>query len=158
MVFGEGPEGARLLILGEAPGAAEDAAGRPFVGPAGRKLERLLAEIGLRRDEVYIANVVMCRPPSNRAPASDEVAACGPYLGLRLAAIAPHVVIALGVTAARALLGGRAQLSDVRGRVHLASGVRVVPTFHPSALNRRRDRSLLASADFRLARELLDPD
>jgi DNA polymerase len=168
VVFGEGLTTARLVLLGEAPGEDEDAAGRPFVGPAGQALDRLLAEVGLPRSAVYVANTVMCRPPdpvppaANRKPRAGEVEACAPYLDLQLAAVRPTVLVAFGEVATRRLLGPIEKLGDVRGRDHLVDHMRIIPTWHPGAWNRVKDRNRRAEtrADVRLAMALagLTPD
>jgi DNA polymerase len=144
------------MIVGEAPGAAEDRAGRPFVGPAGRVVEGLLATIGLARSDVYITNTVMCRPAHNRTPTPDEVGACAPYLDLQLRLVQPRVILALGATAARRLVGGSGRLADLRGRALPIDGATVVATYHPSGLNRDPERRRLIASDFQLARRLID--
>jgi uracil-DNA glycosylase family 4 len=142
VVVGEAPdtgEWSGLAVVGEAPGAAEDLAGRPFVGRAGQLLDTLLAEAGLPRTRVAVLNTVKCRPPGNRAPRPDELARCRPFLQEQLALLAPRLVVALGLTAAAWFLGRRVSLAEVRGRVHQASvpglpvPVPVLPTYHPSA-------------------------
>ena len=133
VVVGEAPAGARLLLVGEAPGAQEDAAGRPFVGRAGGLLERVLAEVGVHRDEVALLNVLKCRPPANRLPRPIEVANCRPWLERQLALVAPPVTVALGLSATRWFLGRTTTLGAVRGRAHALPGCLVVPTYHPSA-------------------------
>lgn len=132
VVVGDFPPGARLALVGEAPGAEEDAVGRPFVGRAGRLLDDLLAGAGLQRSQVAVLNVLKCRPPGNRSPHRAEVAACRPWLERQLALIDPVVIVALGLSATRWFLGST-PLSPVRGRVHEVAGRRVVPTYHPSA-------------------------
>lgn len=140
VVVGEssaGPGRPALALVGEAPGAAEDAAGRPFVGKAGQLLDQLLHDTALDRCQAAVLNVVKCRPPGNRAPKPEEVARCRPYLERQLALLRPHLVVALGLTATAWLLGRRTTLAAVRGRVHevTVGGVplRVLPTYHPSA-------------------------
>ena len=159
VVFGVGPSTARLVLLGEAPGAEEDAAGRPFVGAAGRALDRVLASVGIDRAAVYVANVVLCRPPAqppkvNREPLAAEIEACAPYLDLQLAVLRPSVIVAFGLTPTRRLLGPVASLDAVRGRVHAASGVLVVPTWHPSAWRWGIGRRAQAAQDLALAARL----
>ncbi len=142
-VFGEGNPAAEVLFVGEAPGAVEDQTGRPFVGPAGQLLDRILnAAMGLRREDVYIANVNKCRPPGNRDPQPDEVAACLPYLTEQIRAIRPRVVVALGRVAAHNLLGRTDSLRQLRGQELAFEGIPVVVTYHPAAL--LRDPSLKA--------------
>jgi len=134
VVVGEAPAGVRLALVGEAPGAHEDAAGRPFVGRGGGLLETVLAEVGVRRDEIALLNVLKCRPPANRPPRPIEAANCRPWLHQQLALVGPAVTVALGLTATRWFLGRTTTLGAVRGRAHPspAGGV-VIPTYHPSA-------------------------
>lgn len=136
LVFGEGAPHARLMFVGEAPGADEDLQGRPFVGAAGQLLNNLLGKLGLRREEVYIANIVKSRPPGNRDPEADEIAACLPFLEQQIKAIRPRVIVTLGRIAAHALLGTKEPLTRLRGRWHRWHEIRVMPTFHPSYLLR----------------------
>lgn len=133
VVVGDAPAGARLALVGEAPGAQEDAAGRPFVGRAGQLLDELLTGAGLRRDEVAVLNVLKCRPPANRPPKPTETATCRPWLERQLEFVAPAVTVALGLSATRWFLGRTPTLSGVRGRVHDVLGQAVIPTYHPSA-------------------------
>lgn len=141
VVFGEGDPSARLLVVGEAPGAEEDRTGRPFVGRSGQLLERLLAEeAGLARADCFIANVVKCRPPDNRNPSAGEVAACRPWLDQQVALMAPAVVLTLGNFASRLLLGTKDGITTLRGREYQVGlggrTVTVVPTLHPAAVLR----------------------
>jgi uracil-DNA glycosylase family 4 len=136
VVFGEGDRHAELMVVGEAPGVEEDRTGRPFVGPAGKLLDTLLLAAGFRRDEVYICNVLKCRPPGNRDPQPDEVAACAPYLEAQIRHVAPRVIAALGRFAAHALLGTEASLARLRGTEHEVQGIPVIVTYHPAALLR----------------------
>jgi uracil-DNA glycosylase family 4 len=135
VVFGMGAPDADLMFIGEGPGAEEDRQGLPFVGRSGQLLDRLLAEeLGIHRDRVYIANVVKCRPPGNRDPLPDEIAACRPWLETQLDLIAPKVIVTLGRFATQALLGTKEGITSLRGRVHpFRDGIVVVPTFHPAA-------------------------
>ena len=134
VVFSSGPSDADLMLVGEAPGAEEDEAGLPFVGRSGQLLGRLLEELGLERDELYVTNVVKCRPPANRRPSRVEVAACHRYLTGQLEEVEPKVVVSLGNTATQALLETSSPISSLRGRQHLSpSGRQVLPTFHPAA-------------------------
>jgi uracil-DNA glycosylase family 4 len=136
VVWGEGAPSAGLMVVGEGPGADEDREGRPFVGRSGRLLERLLAEeAGLRRDQVYIANVVKCRPPGNRDPLPDEIEACRPYLEAQVDLVGPAVVLTLGRFATQLLLATSERISDLRGRTYPwgPTGTVLVPTFHPAA-------------------------
>jgi uracil-DNA glycosylase len=132
VVPGAVPPGARLLVLGEAPGAQEDESGLPFVGRSGQLLDQLLAEVGVRRADVGVLNTLKCRPPGNRPPTRDETARCRPWTERQLALAAPQVVVALGLSATRWFLGPTS-LAAVRGRLHERGGYRVLPTYHPSA-------------------------
>ncbi len=153
-VFGVGDRSAPWLLVGEGPGAEEDARGEPFVGQAGRLLDNMLSALGLRRgDGVYIANVVKCRPPGNRTPEPAEVAACAPYLRRQMNLIAPRLVLALGSTAAGALLGSQAALGSLRGQVHPGGAAEVVVTYHPAYLLRTPQEKAKAWEDLCLAQE-----
>jgi uracil-DNA glycosylase family 4 len=136
-VFGVGDENADWLLVGEAPGAEEDQEGEPFVGQAGRLLEAMLAAIGLARDKnVYIANVLKCRPPGNRNPDPEEVAQCSPHLLRQVALIKPRLIVAMGRFAAQTLLATDASVASLRGRVHTYHGVPLIVTYHPAYLLR----------------------
>lgn len=137
IVFGVGSERADLMFIGEAPGADEDRTGEPFVGRAGQLLDRMIEAMGYRRDEVYIANVLKCRPPDNRDPQVDEVASCEPFLHSQIAAIRPRIIVTLGKPAAQLVLKTDAPISSLRGRFHSYRGVKVMPTFHPAFLLRQ---------------------
>jgi uracil-DNA glycosylase family 4 len=136
LVFGVGNPKARLVFVGEAPGADEDAQGEPFVGDAGKMLNRIIAAMELKREDVYICNVVKSRPPQNRPPEVDEVAACMPFLLRQLASIGPEVIVALGSSAAQALLQTKVPISKLRGKFHDFHGTPLMPTYHPSYLLR----------------------
>ncbi len=136
LVFGTGNPQARLMFIGEAPGEEEDLQGEPFVGPAGQLLNRLLERLGLSRQEVYITNVAKCRPPQNRNPDAEEIAACHPFLVQQIQAIRPQVIVTLGAVATHALLDSKAPLNRLRGRWQQWQGIPVMPTFHPSYLLR----------------------
>lgn len=138
VVFGTGDPDADLMFVGEGPGAEEDRQGLPFVGPAGELLDKIIAAIGLRREQVYIANVVKCRPPGNRDPQPDEAGACRPYLDRQIELVRPRVVVALGRVAAQALLGTDLPLGRMRGRWFSVHGVPTRVTYHPAALLRNR--------------------
>jgi DNA polymerase len=140
IVFGEGDEKARLVFVGEGPGYDEDATGRPFVGKAGQLLTRIITAIGMKRDEVYITNVVKCHPPQNRTPWLNEIARCYPFLAKQLQAIRPGVICALGNAAAQTLLDTDAGITAVRGTFQLWEGIKVMPTFHPAYLLRNPER------------------
>ena len=136
IVFGEGNPSARVVLVGEGPGQEEDRLGRPFVGPAGRLLDRIIAAMGWRRAEVYICNVIKCRPPRNRDPQVNEIENCGPFLWRQLRAIRPQAILALGSFAAQFLLTSQQPISKLRNRVHQFEGIPVVPTYHPAYLLR----------------------
>ncbi len=136
LVFGVGNPGAELMFVGEGPGADEDRQGEPFVGKAGQLLNRMIEAMGFRRADVYIANVVKCRPPQNRDPEPDEIEACEPFLEAQIAAIRPRVIVALGRFAVQTLLRDTAPISRQRGRWREYRGVRLMPTFHPAYLLR----------------------
>ena len=134
LVFGTGNPGARLLFVGEAPGRDEDLQGEPFVGEAGQILNRIITRMGLNREDVYICNVLKCRPPGNRNPEPAEIEQCGPFLLRQVQAIAPEIIVALGTFAAQTLLGTKAPISKLRGTFHDYHGIPLMPTFHPSFL------------------------
>jgi len=136
IVFGEGNPAARVVLVGEGPGQEEDRLGRPFVGAAGKLLDKIIAAMGWRRNEVYICNVIKCRPPRNRNPQPDEIESCGPFLRRQLDAIRPQAILALGSFAAQFLLSTQQPISKLRNRVHLFEGIPVVPTYHPAYLLR----------------------
>ena len=136
IVFGVGSPNARLMFIGEGPGADEDRKGEPFVGRAGQLLTRIIESMGLKRDEVYIANVVKCRPPENRTPLPDEIATCSPFLFQQVQAIRPRVIVCLGTPAAQTVLGTRDTITRLRGTFLDLDGIRVMPTFHPAYLLR----------------------
>ncbi|MEY3360871.1 MAG: hypothetical protein RL531_590, partial [Actinomycetota bacterium] len=148
-VFGSGDPDAALMFVGEGPGEQEDLSGEPFVGRAGRLLTSLIGEIGLTRDEVYIANVVKCRPPGNRNPAPEEIAACAPFLEGQLDLVAPRVVVTLGNFATRSLLDTKVGITKLRGRVFPYRDGVLIPVLHPSAVLRNGAAALAqARADF----------
>ncbi len=136
LVFGVGNPKARLVFVGEGPGADEDAQGEPFVGDAGKMLNRIIAAMELKREEVYICNVVKCRPPQNRPPEADEVSTCSPFLLRQLQSVRPEVIVALGSSAAQALLQTKVPISKLRGKFHDFHGIPLMPTYHPSYLLR----------------------
>lgn len=155
LVFGDGSPNARLMFVGEGPGADEDAQGIPFVGRAGQLLNNMIGAMGLKREEVYIANVVKCRPPSNRTPEPDEANTCSPFLFRQIDVIRPEVLVALGATAATYLLGQRQPLAGLRGRVHSFRGTKLIVTYHPAFLLRDPRQKKEAWADLQIAmREL----
>ena len=136
LVFGVGNPKARLVFVGEGPGADEDAQGEPFVGDAGKMLNRIIAAMELKREDVYICNVVKCRPPQNRPPESDEVSTCTPFLLRQLRSVNPEVIVALGTSAAQALLQTKVPISKLRSKFHDFHGIPLMPTYHPSYLLR----------------------
>ena len=155
LVFGDGSPNARLMFVGEGPGADEDAQGIPFVGKAGQLLNNMIAAMGLKREEVYIANVVKCRPPGNRTPEPEEGNTCSPFLFRQIDVIRPQVIVALGATAATYLLGQRQPLAGLRGRVHAWRGSQLIITYHPAYLLRDPRQKKEAWADLQIAmREL----
>ncbi len=155
-VPGEGNPTARLMCVGEGPGAKEDETGRPFVGAAGQLLDQILASIECPRETVFIANIVKCRPPQNRKPLPDEALACLPYLHRQIALVRPRVLLALGGTAAEWLLGVKKSLGELRGRVHRYGTTPLVVTYHPAALLRNPNWKQPTWDDVRIARQLLD--
>jgi DNA polymerase len=139
LVFGDGSPRAELMFVGEGPGADEDAQGLPFVGRAGQLLNKMIAAMGKRREDVYIGNIVKSRPPENRAPHPDEVAACLPFLLKQIQVIRPRVIVCLGSVALQNLLGNKLAISRVRGQWQLYHDIRVMPTYHPAYLLRNAD-------------------
>jgi DNA polymerase len=156
IVFGTGNPEAELMFVGEAPGADEDLQGEPFVGRAGQLLTKIIEAIGLSRADVYIANVLKCRPPGNRNPAPEEVSTCQPFLFRQIDIIQPRVIVALGTFAAHTLLATDAPISRLRGHVHdFRGGSKLVPTFHPAFLLRSPDRKRDVWEDMKKVRALL---
>ena len=160
VVFGVGNANADLMFVGEAPGADEDVQGEPFVGRAGQLLTKIIEAIQLSRGDVYIANVIKCRPPGNRNPEPVEVATCQPFLFRQIDVIRPKVIVALGTFAAQTLLSTDTPISRLRGRVHeFRGGIKLVPTFHPAFLLRSPDRKRDVWEDMKIVRALLsEPD
>ena len=155
IVFGVGNPDADLMFVGEAPGGDEDIQGIPFVGRAGQLLTKMIQAINFERDQVYIANVIKCRPPGNRNPEPDEIASCEPFLLQQIAAVRPRVIVALGAFAAKTLLRSEESISRLRGRIYDFEGAKLIPTFHPSFLLRSPDRKRDAWEDLKRARALL---
>jgi len=158
IVFGEGDPKAELMFIGEGPGADEDATGRPFVGRAGQLLTKMIEAIDLKREDVYIANVVKSRPPGNRAPEADEVKACIPFLFRQIEAIRPKLIVALGNPAMQALLDTKIGITKMRGQLQdypRVSGIKVLPTFHPAYLLRSPDKKREAWEDLKKVRAFL---
>jgi DNA polymerase len=155
VVFGVGNPDADLMFVGEAPGGDEDVQGIPFVGRAGQLLTKIIEAIGLQRDDVYIANVIKCRPPGNRNPEPDEVGTCEPFLFQQIDVIKPKVIVALGKFAAQALLRTDDPISRLRGRVFSYRGAKLIPTFHPAYLLRNPSSKREVWEDMKLVRSLL---
>jgi len=155
LVFGVGAADAKVMLIGEAPGKNEDLTGEPFVGAAGRFLDELLSHAGLERADVYITNVVKCRPPGNRNPAPVEIATCAPFLAEQLRLVAPRVVVTLGNFATRSVLSTTEPITALRGTLQSVSGVDVLPVFHPAAAIYDRNKRDVLAADFELLRDLL---
>lgn len=158
VVFGEGDSDARLVCVGEAPGAREDETGRPFVGRAGQLLDRLLLAVGFHREEVYICNVLKSRPPDNRDPKQEEISACAPFLLRQLDLLEPAVIVAFGAFASRTLLDTTGSLGSLRGRVHRFRGYPLVATYHPAALLRNPSWTQPTWRDLQRARRIVDDD
>jgi uracil-DNA glycosylase family 4 len=158
VVFGVGNPEADLMFVGEAPGYDEDVQGEPFVGRAGQKLTQIIQAIGLRREDVYIANVIKCRPPGNRNPELDEVATCEPFLFQQIDSIRPKVIVALGTFAARSLLKTDDPISRLRGRVYMYRGAKLVPTFHPAYLLRNPESRREVWEDMKKVRSILQEE
>ena len=155
VVFGVGNPHASVMFVGEAPGFHEDQQGEPFVGAAGKLLNDLLQSAGLSRSDIYIANVIKCRPPQNRNPEQDEVETCEPFLFQQVDVIKPKVIVALGTFAARTLLRTLDPISRLRGRVYEYRGAKLIPTFHPAYLLRNPASKREVWEDMKLVRELL---
>ncbi len=151
IVFGDGDPNARLMFVGEGPGADEDAQGLPFVGRGGQLLNNMINAMGLKRDEVYIANIVKCRPPKNRVPEPVEANTCMPFLFQQIEVIRPEVIVALGSTAATYLLGAKASLGSLRGRLHHAFNTKLIVTYHPAFLLRDPAQKKEAWKDLQIA-------
>ena len=155
IVFGEGNTKATLMFVGEGPGFDEDAQGRPFVGRAGQLLTKIIQSIGLERSEVYIANIIKCRPPQNRNPEPDEIDACNPFLMKQIGAIRPKIICALGTFAAQTLLKTTEKISTLRGRIFDVDGVKVIPTYHPAFLLRNPEKKRQVWEDMKKMLEFL---
>ena len=151
IVFGDGNPDARLMFIGEGPGADEDMQGLPFVGRAGQLLNNMIAAMGLKRSDVYIANIVKCRPPQNRVPEPEEANTCTQFLFRQIEVIQPDVIVALGSTAATYLLGGKSPLARLRGRLHEARGAKLIVTYHPAYLLRDPTQKKEAWKDLQIA-------
>lgn len=158
VVFGKGHAKARLMFVGEAPGEEEDKAGEPFVGRSGQLLTKIIESIGLSREQVFIANVIKCRPPANRNPQPDEVATCEPFLFRQIDAIQPKVIVPLGKFAAQCLLKTMDPITKLRGRQFDYRGAVLIPTFHPAYLLRNPSAKREVWEDMKKVREILQAD
>ena len=155
-MFGAGNPDADLMFVGEAPGADEDVQGVPFVGRAGQLLTKIIEAIGLGREDVYIANVIKCRPPQNRNPEPDEIETCEPFLFRQIEIIKPTVIVTLGKFAAQTLLRSEEPISRLRGRIFDYHGAKLIPTFHPAYLLRNPSSKREVWEDMKLAKKLLN--
>ena len=155
IVFGSGNPNADLMFVGEAPGSEEDRQGLPFVGRAGQLLTKIIESIGIKRDDVYICNVLKCRPPGNRNPEPGEVDTCSPFLERQLEAVRPKIVCCLGAFAAQTVLGMKVPISKLRGRFHNIDGVRFIATFHPAYLLRNPEKKREVWEDMKQIRAAL---
>ena len=157
IVFGEGNEKASLMLIGEAPGYDEDVQGRPFVGKAGQLLTKILQSINLPREEVYITNIVKCRPPQNRNPQPDEIQSCNPFLVKQITVVQPEIICALGSFSAQTLLKTDTKITALRGKVFDLEGIKVIPTYHPAFLLRNPERKREVWEDMKKIAELIQP-
>ena len=155
-VFGEGNLHASLMFIGEGPGQVEDETGRPFVGPAGQLLDKMLAAINLKREDVYICNVVKCRPPYNAVPKPECAETCMPYLRMQVRCIAPKIIVCLGKTAVTQILKDTSAMIRIHGKIFERGRFKIIPTYHPSALLRDESKKRIAWEDFKVIRSLLE--
>jgi len=155
IVFGEGNENAKLMFIGEGPGYDEDVQGRPFVGRAGQLLTKIIQSMQLQREDVYIANVIKCRPPQNRNPEPDEIASCSPFVLKQISAIRPTIICALGTFSAQMLLKTTAKITALRGKVFSLDATRVIPTYHPAFLLRNPEKKKDVWEDMKRIMEVL---
>ncbi len=153
VVFGEGPPDARLMLIGEGPGQDEDIQGRPFVGKAGQLLDKILEAAGIQRSQVYIGNVVKCRPPGNRLPNPDEVKECRKYLERQIKLIRPSIIVCLGSMASQTVIDPNAKITRIRGRWLIRQGIKIMPTYHPAALLRNPSYKRPVWEDFKQIRD-----
>lgn len=153
IVFGEGNPRAGLMLIGEAPGEKEDESGRPFVGPAGRILNKILDEVGIRRDDIYITGVVKCRPPKNRLPKKEEVTACNPFLEEQIELIKPKLIVCLGSLAAKTLIDPKLKITEGRGRWVEKEGIKIMPTYHPASVFHDQEKMDSIREDFHSVKE-----
>ncbi|MGD0154207.1 MAG: uracil-DNA glycosylase [Thermacetogeniaceae bacterium] len=156
VVFGDGNPGARLMFVGEAPGADEDRLGKPFVGAAGQLLEKIMGSVELQRSDVYITNIVKCRPPGNRLPKREEGEACFVYLVRQIELIQPRLIVCLGGLATQYLVHKDARVTQVRGNVFEKGSIKIIPTFHPAAILRDANKKKPVWEDFKKIKELYD--
>lgn len=154
VVFGDGDPEAQLMLVGEAPGQEEEKQGRPFVGPAGKLLDNILNAAGFRREDVYITNVVKCRPPKNRIPKQEEADLCSAYLTRQIELIQPRLIVCLGALATKYLVHHDAKVTAVRGDVFVKGGIQIIPTYHPAALLRDNNKKKPVWRDFQKIRDL----
>jgi len=155
IVFGEGNEKATLMLIGEGPGYDEDVQGRPFVGKAGQLLTKIIQSINLPREEVYIANIIKCRPPQNRNPEPDEIQSCTPFLMKQIQVIQPKIICALGAFSAQTLLKTDVKITALRGKFYDLEGIKVIPTYHPAFLLRNPERKREVWEDMKKIAELM---
>ncbi len=155
IVFGEGDEKASLMLIGEAPGYDEDVQGRPFVGKAGQLLTKILQSINLPREEVYIANIIKCRPPQNRNPELDEIQSCNPFLVKQITVVQPKIICALGSFSAQTLLQTDSKITALRGKLFDLEGIKLIPTYHPAFLLRNPERKREVWEDMKKIAELI---
>ena len=156
IVFGEGNKRAKLMIIGEGPGYDEVLQGRPFVGKAGQLLTKIIQSIHLQREEVYITNIVKCRPPQNRNPEPDEIRSCHPFLLGQISAIQPKMICALGTFAAQTLLKTERKITALRGKAYDLDGIQVIPTYHPAYLLRNPDKKREVWEDMKRISQLME--
>jgi DNA polymerase len=154
IVFSKGSRNAPVMIVGEAPGADEDDQGIPFVGKAGQLLDRILKSAGI--SDIYVTNVVKCRPPENRLPKKDEIDACAPYLSRQIELLQPSVIVCLGAVAAQRLIHSQTKVTMVHGKVYTKGGIKLIPTFHPAALLRDQNKKKPCWDDFKIIRAICD--
>lgn len=155
VVFGVGHPNPKLVIVGEAPGLEEDRRGEPFVGRAGELLTKMLSAIDVPREQVYIANIIKCRPPNNRNPLPDEIKSCLPYLLRQLSVLSPSIILSLGNFATQILLGSSQGITKLRGKIYAYEGIKLIPTFHPAYLLRNPSLKRAAWEDMKLLRKVL---
>lgn len=156
IVFGEGSKTAKVMVIAEAPGADEDRLGRPFVGRAGKLLDEVLNEVGLKREEMYISNIVKCRPPANRNPMDAEINACLDYLRNQVILIKPKIIVLLGSIALKTIIGNNYKITAARGNFIDKKGIKYMPTWHPAAVLRDENKKEGFISDFKKVKEELD--